>query len=77
MYNNDFYMKKGEGNGPVACCLDALRKAGFEIPEIPYEPIYAADKKEAVEEIAAYNSENELQSAPATIVNGKIFINNK
>ncbi len=37
--------------------LIALRKAGFEIPPIPYEPIYAADKKEAVEEIAAYNSE--------------------
>lgn len=37
--------------------LISLRKAGFEIPDIPYEPIYAADKKEAVEEIAAYNSE--------------------
>ena len=37
--------------------LLSLRKAGFEIPEIPYEPIFAADKKEAVEEIAAYNSE--------------------
>ena len=37
--------------------LTALRKAGFEIPEIPYEPIYAETKKEAVEEIAAYNSE--------------------
>lgn len=37
--------------------LSALRKAGFEIPEIPYEPIYAETKKEAVEEIAAYNSE--------------------
>lgn len=37
--------------------LLALRKAGFTIPEIPYEPIYAVDKKEAVEEIAAYNSE--------------------
>lgn len=37
--------------------LLALRKAGFTIPEIPYEPIHAADKKEAVEEIAAYNSE--------------------
>ncbi len=37
--------------------LIAIRKAGFEIPEIPYEPIYAANKKEAVEEIAAYNSE--------------------
>lgn len=37
--------------------LIALRKSGFEIPPIPYEPIFAADKKEAVEEIAAYNSE--------------------
>lgn len=37
--------------------LLALRKAGFTIPEIPYEPIFAVDKKEAVEEIAAYNSE--------------------
>lgn len=37
--------------------LLALRKAGFTIPEIPYEPIQAANKKEAVEEIAAYNSE--------------------
>ncbi len=34
-----------------------LRSRGVEIPEIPYEPIYAADKREAVEEIAAYNSE--------------------
>lgn len=37
--------------------LLALRKAGFDIPEIPYEPIFAENKKEAVEEIAAYNSE--------------------
>ncbi|MCP3893509.1 MAG: site-specific DNA-methyltransferase [Bacteroides sp.] len=37
--------------------LIALRKSGFSVPDIPYEPIYAADKKEAVEEIAAYNSE--------------------
>lgn len=37
--------------------LLALRISGFDIPDIPYEPIYAADKKEAVEEIAAYNSE--------------------
>lgn len=37
--------------------LIALRKAGFTIPDIPYEPIFATDKKEAVEEIAAYNSE--------------------
>lgn len=37
--------------------LLALRKSGFTIPEIPYEPIFANDKKEAVEEIAAYNSE--------------------
>lgn len=34
-----------------------LRKRGFFIPEVPYELIYARDKKEAVEEIAAYNSE--------------------
>ena len=37
--------------------LLALRKSGFIIPDIPYEPIYEEDKKEAVEEIAAYNSE--------------------
>lgn len=37
--------------------LLSLRKSGFSIPEIPYEPIFALDKKEAVEEIAAYNSE--------------------
>lgn len=34
-----------------------LRARGVEVPDIPYEPIYAATKKEAVEEIAAYNSE--------------------
>ena len=34
-----------------------LRKNGFAIPPIPYEPIHAETKKEAVEEIAAYNSE--------------------
>lgn len=37
--------------------LTALRKAGFTIPPIPYEEIEAKDKQEAVEEIAAYNSE--------------------
>lgn len=37
--------------------LFQLRKSGFDIPEIPYEPIQADNKKEAVEEIAAYNSE--------------------
>jgi len=37
--------------------LMQLKYAGFFIPEIPYELIYAKDKKEAVEEIAAYNSE--------------------
>jgi DNA modification methylase len=37
--------------------LLSLRNSGFTIPDIPYEPIYAASKKEAVEEIAAYNSE--------------------
>ena len=36
--------------------LQELRKSGFEIPPIPYEPIHAENKKEAVEEIAAYNS---------------------
>lgn len=37
--------------------LLGLRKSGFSIPDIPYEPIFAENKKEAVEEIAAYNSE--------------------
>ncbi len=37
--------------------LTILRKNGFTIPPIPYEPIQALTKKEAVEEIAAYNSE--------------------
>ena len=37
--------------------LTHLRNRGMSIPEIPYEPIFAADKREAVEEIAAYNSE--------------------
>jgi DNA modification methylase len=34
-----------------------LRKSGFTIPPIPYEPIKAANRTEAVEEITAYNSE--------------------
>ena len=34
-----------------------LRSYGFRIPEIPYEEIQASNKREAVEEIAAYNSE--------------------
>lgn len=34
-----------------------LRKRGFNLPEVPYELIHAKDKREAVEEIAAYNSE--------------------
>ncbi|MFH0760736.1 MAG: site-specific DNA-methyltransferase [Bacteroidota bacterium] len=37
--------------------LQELRRRGFLIPEVPYELIQAKDKKEAVEEIAAYNSE--------------------
>lgn len=37
--------------------LTLLRSRGVAIPDIPYEPIYATDKREAVEEIAAYNSE--------------------
>ena len=47
--------------------LIALRKSGFAIPEIPYEPIYAENKKEAVEEIAAYNSEF-AQKNPDTLL---------
>ncbi len=47
--------------------LTALRKSGFEIPEIPYEEIQAADRREAVEEIAAYNSEF-AQKNPDTIL---------
>lgn len=34
-----------------------LKKKGYDIPPVPYEEIYAANKREAVEEIAAYNSE--------------------
>jgi len=37
--------------------LKALIKSGFIVPDIPYEPIHAKTKQEAVEEIAAYNSE--------------------
>jgi len=37
--------------------LIQLKTSGFRIPDLPYELIYAKDKKEAVEEIAAYNSE--------------------
>lgn len=32
--------------------LSILRSRGVIVPDIPYEPIYAADKREAVEEIA-------------------------
>jgi hypothetical protein len=37
--------------------LLALKEKGYNVPPIPYELIHASDKKEAVEEIAAYNSE--------------------
>lgn len=37
--------------------LLGLRSYGFVIPKIPYEEIQASNKREAVEEIAAYNSE--------------------
>ena len=47
--------------------LLGLRKYGYEIPEIPYEEIQAATKQEAVEEIAAYNSEF-AQKNPDTIL---------
>ncbi len=36
--------------------LLALRKRGWNIPPIPFQPIQAENKKEAVEEIAAFNS---------------------
>ncbi len=36
--------------------LKGLRQRGWDIPPIPYQPIQAASKKEAVEEIAAFNS---------------------
>lgn len=44
-----------------------LRSYGFIIPEIPYEEIQASDKREAVEEIAAYNSEF-AQKNPDTLL---------
>lgn len=37
--------------------LLSLRKRGFEVPDVPYELIQAKDKRDAVQEIAAYNSE--------------------
>lgn len=36
--------------------LVELRERGYEIPPIPYQPIYASSKREAVAEIAALNS---------------------
>ena len=47
--------------------LLGLRSYGFKIPEIPYEEIQASNKKEAVEEIAAYNSEF-AQKNPDTLL---------
>ena len=47
--------------------LLGLRSYGFNIPEIPYEEIQASNKKEAVEEIAAYNSEF-AQKNPDTLL---------
>lgn len=55
--------------------LLALRKYGFSIPEIPYEEIQAADKREAVEEIAAYNSEFAAKN-PDTLLFKKYNIGN-
>lgn len=54
--------------------LMRLRSYGFKIPEIPYEEIQAADKREAVEEIAAYNSEF-AQKNPDTLLFTKYNIN--
>ena len=47
--------------------LLGLRSYGFKIPDIPYEEIQASNKKEAVEEIAAYNSEF-AQKNPDTLL---------
>lgn len=54
--------------------LLGLRSYGFTIPEIPYEEIQASNKREAVEEIAAYNSEF-AQKNPDTILFTKYNIN--
>lgn len=53
--------------------LKALSSYGFTVPEIPYEEIQAADKREAVEEIAAYNSEFAKKN-PDTILFAKYDI---
>ncbi len=37
MYENNLYHPEGSGNGPVACCLDALKNAGFEQKLVHYE----------------------------------------
>ena len=50
--------------------LLALRKSGYNTGNT-YEPIFAADKKEAVEEIAAYNSEFATRN-PDTLLFKKI-----
>lgn len=51
-----------------------LRSYGFRIPEIPYEEIQASNKREAVEEIAAYNSEF-AEKNPDTLLFTKYNIN--
>ena len=51
-----------------------LRSYGFHIPEIPYEEIQASNKREAVEEIAAYNSEF-AEKNPDTLLFTKYNIN--
>lgn len=54
--------------------LLGLRSYGFNIPDIPYEEIQASNKREAVEEIAAYNSEF-AQKNPDTLLFAKYNIN--
>lgn len=54
--------------------LLGLRSYGFKIPDIPYEEIQASNKREAVEEIAAYNSEF-AQKNPDTLLFAKYKIN--
>lgn len=58
----------------VGSALLRLRSYGFRIPEIPYEEIQASNKREAVEEIAAYNSEF-AEKNPDTLLFTKYNIN--
>jgi len=56
--------------------LAILRSEGYEIPPIPYEPIHAIDKQDAVKEIVALNSEFAIKN-PDTILFEKYNITNE